>query len=244
MELLNGKVALVTGASRGIGRATALRLAREGVALVAGATGLERLETLRKEIESLGAAILVQACDVTRLSDCEELVKSAVKRFGGLDILINNAGIGYSGRVVDSNPKEAEWMVRVNVLGVYYMARSVLPVMIDRKKGDIVNIASVAGLKYSPNFALYSATKFAVRAFSEGLRNEVQTHNIRVATVNPGMVATHFFDAFSEGGVVLPTDKGDLLEPEDIADAIYFALTRPRSVALNEVTIRPYWQER
>jgi 3-oxoacyl-[acyl-carrier protein] reductase len=141
MELLNGKVAVVTGASKGIGRATALRLAREGVALVAGATGLERLETMREEAESLGAAILVQACDVTRLSDCEELVKSAVKQFGGVDILINNAGIGYSGRVVDSNPREADRMVRVNVLGVYYMARSVLPVMIDRKKGDIVNIA-------------------------------------------------------------------------------------------------------
>ena len=186
----------------------------------------------------------MQSCDVTCLSDCQELVKSAVKRFEGVDILINNAGIGYSGRVVDSNPFEAERMVRVNVLGVYHMARSVLPVMIDRKKGDIVNIASVAGLKYSPNFALYSATKFAVRAFSEGLRNEVQAHNIRVATVNPGMVDTNFFDAFSEGGVVLPTDKGDLLKPEDIADAIHFALTRPRSVALNEVTIRPYWQER
>jgi methionine aminopeptidase len=112
------------------------------------------------------------------------------------------------------------------------------------KKGDIVNIASVAGLKYSPKFALYSATKFAVRAFSEGLRNEVQGHNIRVATVNPGMVDTHFFDAFSAGGVVVPADKGDLLKPEDIADAIHFALSRPRSVALNEITIRPYWQER
>jgi NADP-dependent 3-hydroxy acid dehydrogenase YdfG len=186
----------------------------------------------------------VQGCDVTRLSDCEELVKSAVKRFGGVDILINNAGIGYSGRVVDSDPLEAERMVRVNVLGVYHMARSVLPVMMERKKGDIVNIASVAGLKYSPNFALYSATKFAVRAFSEGLRNEVQAHDIRVATVNPGMVATHFFDAFSAGGVLPPADKGDLLKPEDIAEAIHFALTRPRSVALNEVTIRPYWQER
>ena len=94
----------------------------------------------------------------------------------------------------------------------------------------------------STGFGAYHS--YAVRAFSEGLRNEVQTHNIRVATVNPGMVATHFFDAFSAKGVVLPTDKGDLLKPEDIADAIYFALTRPRSVVLNKVTIRPYWQER
>jgi NADP-dependent 3-hydroxy acid dehydrogenase YdfG len=107
-----------------------------------------------------------------------------------------------------------------------------------------VNIASVASLKYSPNFALYSATKFAVRAFSERLRNEVQAHNIRVATVNPGMAGTHFFDAFSDGGVVLPTDKGDLLNPEGIAVAVHFALKRPRCVALNEVTMRPYWQER
>ncbi|MFZ0612775.1 MAG: SDR family oxidoreductase [Desulfobacterales bacterium] len=244
MEQLNGKVAVITGASKGIGRATALRLARDGVTLVAGATGWERLEALKSEAAGMGAAIHVQRCDVTCLADCEDLVESAVKRFGGVDILINNAGIGYSGPVVDSSPEEAETMVRVNVLGVYHMARSVLPVMIDRQKGDIVNIASVAGLKYSPNFALYSATKFAVRAFSEGLRNEVQAHNIRVATVNPGMVATHFFDSFSAGGMSLPTDKGELLKPEDIAEAIYFALTRPRSVALNEVTVRPYWQER
>ncbi len=244
MEHLKGKIAIITGASKGIGRATALRLARDGVALVAGATGVEGLEALEKEAAELGAAIRVQRCDVTRRADCEDLVKSAVKQFGSVDILINNAGIGFSGKVVDSNPAEAETMVRVNVLGVYYMARSVLPGMIERQRGDIVNIASVAGLKYSPNFALYSATKFAVRAFSEGLRNEVQAHNIRVATVNPGMVDTHFFDSFSADGMSLPTGQGELLKPEDIAEAIYFALTRPRSVALNEVTVRPYWQER
>jgi NADP-dependent 3-hydroxy acid dehydrogenase YdfG len=124
------------------------------------------------------------------------------------------------------------------------MSRAVLPRMIQQKRGDIVNIGSVAGLKYSPGFAMYSATKFAVRAFSEGLRNEVQPHNIRVTTVHPGMTDTHFFDSFSQGGMPLPADRGDILRPEDIADAVHFVLTRPANTALNELTLRPAWQER
>ncbi len=132
----------------------------------------------------------------------------------------------------------------VNVLGVYYMTRAVLPSMIEQQCGDIINIGSVAGLKYSPNFAMYSATKFAVRAFSEALRNEVQDHNIRVTLIHPGMTKTPFFDSFTQGGSPVPLDKGEILKPEDIANAVHFALTRPEGVSLNEVTVRPTWQER
>ena len=242
--MLTGKVAVITGASKGIGRATSLRLARDGVKLVIGATSTQLLDSVRREAEDAGTQAVACYCDVSRQADCESLAETAKDKFGKIDILINNAGIGYSGKVVDLVPEDAENMVRVNILGVYFMTRAVLPTMIERECGDIVNIGSVAGIKYSPGFAFYSATKFAVRAFSEGLRNEVQEHNIRVTTVHPGMVETNFFDSFARGGIKLPSGTGDLLKPEDISDSIHFALTRPRSAALNELTLRPYWQER
>lgn len=244
MKSLKGKVALITGASKGIGRATAQRLAEDGAHTVVGATGLDLLETLRKELEALGVQCLAERCDVALLSDCEDLVQKSLNRFGKIDILVNNAGVGFSGKIVDSDPKKVEQMLKVNVLGVYYMTRSVLSFMIERGEGDIVNLGSVAALKYSPNFAIYSATKFAVRAFSEALRNEVQGHGIRVTLIHPGMTKTPFFESFTRGGLPLPLDRADILKPEDIADAIHFALTRPEGVSLNELTVRPTWQER
>jgi len=244
MKSLKGKVALITGASKGIGRATAQRLAEDGAHTVVGATGLDLLETLRKELEALGVQCLAERCDVALLSDCEDLVQKTLDRFGKIDILVNNAGVGFSGKILDSDPKIVEQMLKVNVLGVYYMTRSVLPSMIERGEGDIVNLGSVASLKYSPNFAIYSATKFAVRAFSEALRNEVQGHGIRVTLIHPGMTKTPFFESFTRGGLPLPLDRADILKPADIADAIHFAVTRPEGVALNELTVRPTWQER
>lgn len=244
MNSLRARVALVTGASKGIGRATALRLAQDGANMVIAATSNDLLEKVKGELEGLGAESIAVRCDVTHLSECEDLVQQALSRFGHIDILVNNAGVGFSGKIVDSDPKEAEQMVKVNILGVYYMTRLVLPSMIEQGRGDIVNIGSVAGLKYSPNFAIYSATKFAVRAFSEALRNEVQGHNIRVTLVHPGMTRTAFFDSFTKGGSPVPIDKGEILRPEHIADAIHLALTRPDGSALNEMTVRPTWQER
>jgi NADP-dependent 3-hydroxy acid dehydrogenase YdfG len=244
MIQLKGKVALVTGASKGIGRASALKLAEDGANIVIGATSADLLEVLRRDIRSLGVECLAERCDVTRLSDCESLVQQSRERFGKIDILINNAGVGFSGKIVDSDPGKAEQMVMVNLMGVYYMTRAVLPSMMERQGGDIINIGSVASLKYSPNFAMYSATKFAVRAFSEALRNEVQDHNIRVTLIHPGMTKTSFFDSFAQGGSPIPLDKGEILKPEDIANAVHFALTRPQGVSLNEVTVRPTWQER
>jgi NADP-dependent 3-hydroxy acid dehydrogenase YdfG len=244
MKSLKGKVALITGASKGIGHATARRLAEEGADTVVGATGLDLLETLRKDLEALGVQCLAERCDVALLSDCEDLVQKTLDRFGKIDILVNNAGVGFSGKIVDSNPKKVEQMLKVNVLGVYYMTRSVLPSMIERAEGDIVNLGSVASLKYSPNFAIYSATKFAVRAFSEALRNEVQGHGIRVTLIHPGMTKTPFFESFTRGGLPLPLDRDDILKPEDIANAIHYAVTRPEGVSLNELTVRPTWQER
>ena len=187
---------------------------------------------------------MAERCDVASLVDCQRLVDHALDKFGRIDVLVNNAGVGHAGRVVDLNPEFAERMVQVNLLGMFYITRSVLPTMIAQGSGDIVNIGSVDGLKYSPNIAMYSATKFAVRAFSESLRNEVQEHDIRVTLINPGKVNTDLLDSFNRNGNSMQVDKGELLKPETIAEAIYFAVTRPRGVALNELTIRPTWQER
>ncbi len=244
MSQLKGKVALVTGASKGIGRACALRLAEAGANVVIGAKSIDLLEMLGKDIDGLGVESLAEGCDVSRFADCEDLVEKSIDRFGRIDILINNAGVGYSGKIVDSKPAEIEQMVRVNLLGVYYMTRAVLPSMIEREQGDIINIGSVAAIKYSPNFAMYSATKFAVRAFSEALRNEVQGHDIRVTLIHPGMTKTPFFDSFTQGGSPLPLDKGEIMKPEHIANAVHFALIHPEGVSLNELTVRPNWQER
>lgn len=244
MTSLQGKVAVVTGASKGIGRATALRLGEDGARMVIAATSVDLLQTLREDLEGMGVECLSQRCDVTRLSDCESLIRQSLERFGTIDILVNNAGVGFSGKIVESDPEQAEQMVKVNILGVYHMTRTVLPSMIERRRGDIVNIGSVAGVKYSPQFAMYSATKFAVRAFSEALRNEVQGHNIRVTLIHPGMTNTPFFESFAGKGSPVPLDKGEILDPGDIADAIHHALTRPDGVSLNELTVRPTWQER
>ena len=244
MTELTGKVALVTGASKGIGRETALRLAKEGADLVLGATSIDLLDQLSAEIGQYDVQSLAERCDVVKLGDCQRLVEHALDKFGRIDVLVNNAGVGYAGRVVDLNPELAERMVNINLLGMFYITRSVLPTMIAQGSGDIVNMGSVAGLKYSPNFAMYSATKFAVRAFTEGLRNEVQEHDIRVTLINPGMVNTDLMTSFNRNGSTFSTDKGEILKPEIIADAIHFAVTRPRGVALNEMTVRPTWQER
>ena len=244
MSFLKGKVALITGASKGIGKAVAKRLAKDGAIIAATATNKVLLENLGRELIDLGAECMVQPCDVSCLKECENLTQETLSKFGKIDILVNNAGLGYSGKIVDSDPVEVEKMIKVNVLGVYYMTKLVLPGMIERSEGNVVNIGSIAALKYSPNFAVYSATKFAVRAFSEALRNEVQGHKIRVTLVHPGMTKTPFFDSFTKGGSPVPMDKGDILKPEDIANAISFALNQPDGVALNELTVRPNWQER
>ncbi|MBW2102921.1 MAG: SDR family oxidoreductase [Deltaproteobacteria bacterium] len=244
MESISGRRALITGATKGIGKAIALRLGAAGARIAAAATSEDRLEQLCGELRELGIECFARPCDVTDPEQVGGFVEEAAENLGGIDILVNNAGVGYSGTVADSDPAEMEKMIRVNFFGVYLMTRMALPVMIGQGGGDIVNMGSVAGLKYSPNFAIYSATKFAVRAFSEALRNEVQGHGIRVTLIHPGMTRTPFFESFARGGAPLPLDREDILRPEDIARAVEFAVTRPEGVSCNEITVRPTWQER
>jgi NADP-dependent 3-hydroxy acid dehydrogenase YdfG len=243
---LAGKVALITGASRGIGRALAVELGGLGANLVLAARSREELAVAAQEAGEGGVnQVVVQAADVSRRQEVERLAGAVRDSFGGLDILVNNAGLGRAGKLVDSDPDEVDLMIRVNLWGLYLVTRFCLPLMAGRGGGEVVNIASVAAVKYSPGFAMYSATKFGVKALSEALRNEVQDQGIRVLTVHPGMTASHFFEGFTpDGKPQVDTGGRPLLQPAEVARAIAQALTLPANAAVNELTIRPVWQER
>lgn len=241
---LMGKTALVTGASRGIGAALALRLARAGANLVLAARERDDLLAVAAAAED-GAPVkvLAQVCDVSRRGQVEELARVVEDGFGRLDILINNAGLGRAAPVLESDPDDAEMMISVNLLGLYYVTRLCLPLM--GEGGDIVNLGSVAGIKSSPGFAVYAATKAAVCSFSESLRMELREQDIRVITVNPGMTDSNFFDGFTkEGKPQVATGGREILTPDQVAGAMLDVLLQPRNVAINEFTIRPSWQER
>ncbi|MCB2186658.1 MAG: SDR family oxidoreductase [Deltaproteobacteria bacterium] len=241
---LAGRNALVTGASSGIGRAVAQDLLRAGcrVLLTARRTA-ELAETAHAADDPGPERAVILAGDVARPETAQALAKAVAERWGRLDILVNAAGVGYAGSVQDSDPDQVRRMLDVNLWGLYLVTRAMLPLM--PGPGDLVNLASVAGLKFSPGFAMYSASKFAVRAFSEALRNEVQGRGLRVTTVHPGMTDTAFFANFlSGGGSPVPHGQGELLTPEQVAQVIMFALTLPPGAALNEFTLRPTWQPR
>lgn len=239
MNELQGKVAIITGASRGIGRAISLALSKKGVNLVLAARNEKDLVTLRDEIIEKGGEALAVKTDVGMIEDCKYLVQQSLNAYSEIDILINNAGrgLGGGGPIEASDPEEVTKMVQINLLGTYYCTFAVLPSMKAQSSGHIVNVSSVVGIKYFPQSPMYSATKFAVRAFSEGLRNQVQKWNIRVTTVYPGQTDTPMLER------VPLAERNKLLRPEHIARAIIHALEYPDGVSINEIVIRPTWQE-
>ncbi len=241
---LLGRAALITGASRGIGAALAVRLGQAGADLVLAARNQDDLERSAEASRLPGVnQVLAHTCDVARREDVEGLAQAARSAFGKLDIIINNAGMGRAAPVLESDPADAERMIAVNFWGLYLVTRLCLPLM--GAGGDVVNLGSVAGIRPSPGFALYAATKAAVCSFSESLRMELREKDIRVITVNPGMTASHFFDGFTkQGRPPVATGGRELLSPGDVAGAVLDALLQPRNVAINQFTIRPAWQER
>ncbi len=243
---LAGRVALVTGASSGLGRALALELARRGARLVLAARDRDRLSrTAREALVTDPADVLVQPTDLTRRQEVEALAAAAQRAFGGLDILVNNAGLGRADRVIDSDPGEVESMIQVNLWGLYLVTRFCLPLMLGRESGQVVNISSVAASNPSPGFAMYAATKAAVSSFSQSLRQELRGEGIRVLDVCPGMTDTAFFAGFAAGGKSpLPLEAGPLLKPSEVATAVADAICLPPNAAVNQLTIRPAWQER
>ena len=251
--VLQGTVALVTGASSGIGEATALSLASEGASVAVAARRRDRLEALAKRIEEAGGRALVLEADVTEEAQAGEIVRRTVEELGRLDTLVNNAGVMLLGPIEGAPTEEWRRMVQLNLLGLFYCTHAALPHLLEaasdgpRNVADVVNVSSVAGRVARLGSGVYNATKWGVVAFSESLRQEVTERHVRVTIVEPGAVltelATHLRPEILE--LQAQTFKHvEMLRAEDIADAVAYAVTRPRRVALNEILVRPTEQVR
>ena len=250
-SVLKGTVALVTGASSGIGAATATALAQHGAAVALAARRRDRLEALATDIRSQGGTALVVECDITDQQQAAEAVERTVAELGRLDTLINNAGVMLLGPVVGAPLAEWQQMVELNVLGLLYCAHAALPHLLraaqdsQRQVADMVNISSVAGRAARNGNGVYTLTKHGVGAFSDALRQEVTGRYVRVSLVEPGATATEL--ASHNRPEILDSIRsqfGQRMQAEDIADVILYVVTRPRHVAINEVLIRPTEQVR
>ena len=244
---LSGRVAAITGASSGIGEATALALAQAGAAVSLGARRVDRLEALAAKIEGSGGRAIAVECDVADEASAHAFIAATVEQLGRLDILVNNAGVMLLGPIEGTDTDEWRQMMDVNVLGLLYCTQAAMPHLRDGGHGHIVNVSSVAGRTASAFVGVYNATKWAVTGFSEALRQEAAMSKIRVTCVEPGMVETELPSHNTNPLVVERIDKlkekyGEVLEAEDIADAILHAVTAPPRVNVNEVLIRPSGQ--
>ncbi len=246
--MIKDKVAIITGASSGIGYATALALAKAGAKVAIGARRIDKLSKLENEIKKNGGEVFSQKLDVTQKSDCDSFVDSVLKKWGTIDILVNNAGIMPLSFVKNLKVDEWEQMIDVNIKGVLYCTAAIIPHMREKKSGHIVNISSVAGRIVFPAGSVYCATKHAVTAFSEGLRQELSPRsNIRVSCIEPGVVSTELTNTITDESLqsfVESAKKMQVLQAEDIANAILYVVDSPVHVNVNEVLVRPTTQER
>jgi len=245
---IKGKVAVITGASSGIGYATALALSKAGAKVAIGARRTDKLEHLENEIKKNGGEVLSHKLDVTKKDDCNAFVDQAIKKWGTVDILVNNAGLMPLSFVKNLKVDEWEQMIDVNIKGVLFCTAAVIPQMKKEKSGHIVNISSVAGRIVFPSGSVYCATKHAVTAFSEGLRQELSARsNIRVTCIEPGAVETELLNTITDESLQSFLDaakKMRALKATDIADAILFAVQAPEHMNVNEILVRPTTQER
>ncbi len=242
------KVIIITGASSGIGEATALKLSKEGAKVVLTARREDRLKDLKEKIENNGGEALIVTGDVTSKSDYEELVNKTLEKFNTIDALINNAGLMPLSYVEKLKTDEWEKMVDVNIKGVLNGVAAVLPTMIENKGGNIINISSSAAHNYFPGGAVYCATKSAVKMFSEGLRQELAPkYGINVTSIEPGAVSTELTDTITDEDIketFKEMQKMTFLEAEDIAEAIHYALVQPARANINDVFIMPTEQQK
>jgi NADP-dependent 3-hydroxy acid dehydrogenase YdfG len=241
---LDGKIVLVTGASSGIGEATALALSAEGARVAAGARRADRLESLAAKAPG---EVLTLDLDVTDQESVRAAVAETVERFGALDVLVNNAGVMLNGLIAGADTSEWKRMVETNLLGSMYTVHAALPHLLD-SKGAILQISSTSGRIASAYSGVYAATKFGINAFSESLRQEVTAQGVRVVVVEPGFVATeltsHITDPTMQAAAQQMADSMRTLQPDDIANAVVYALAQPEHVAVNEILIRPTDQTR
>jgi NADP-dependent 3-hydroxy acid dehydrogenase YdfG len=240
----DGPVAAITGASSGIGEATALALAGAGYSVALGARREDRLREIAGRVESEGARAAVLPCDVTDEAQAHGFVQSTREQLGRVDVLVNNAGVMLPGPVDGADTDEWRRMIDVNVYGLLYCTHAAMPVMRDQGGGHIVNVSSVAGRRAALGTAVYNLTKFGVNGFSEALRQEALHSNIRVTLIEPGFVDTELQSHMTHPMAKQATERmreeiGEVLEPEQIADAIAYAVSLPQHVAVNEVLVRP-----
>jgi NADP-dependent 3-hydroxy acid dehydrogenase YdfG len=249
---LEGTVALVTGASSGIGDATARALARAGASIAVAARRRDRLEALAGDVRGTGGRVLVLESDITDPDQATEAVESTVGEFGRLDILVNNAGVMLLGPMVGADVSEWTRMLDLNVRALLQCTHAALPHLLKaaesgpRRVADLVNVSSVAGRIARPGSGIYNATKFAVGALSESLRAEVTKRHVRIGLVEPGAVATELQAQNRpeiQEQIAARFAQQELLQAADIADAVLYMVTRPRHVAVNEMLVRPTEQE-
>lgn len=239
MSNVENKVVLITGASSGIGEATARVLAARGACVVLGARRTEKLTSIAKDIESQGGAVRIRTLDVASLADVQAFADFAEKEFGRIDVMVNNAGVMPLSPLSALKVEEWNWMIDVNIRGVLHGIAAVLPGMEARGRGHIVNVSSVGGFVVQPTGAVYSATKFAVRAISEGLRKE--SDKIRCTCVYPGVVESELAETISDATARdrMKTYRKIAIQPDAIGRAIQYAIEQPDDVDVNEIVVRP-----
>ncbi|HEK6868609.1 TPA: SDR family oxidoreductase [Staphylococcus aureus] len=230
MTVLTDKVAVVTGAGSGIGESIATLLHEEGAKVVLAGRNKEKLQNVANQLSQ--DSVKVVPTDVTNKEEVDELIKIAQQTFGGLDIVINSAGQMLSSKITDYQVDEWDSMIDVNIKGTLYTAQAALPTMLEQSSGHLINIASISGFEVTKSSTIYSVTKAAVHTITQGLEKELAKTGVKVTSISPGMVDTAITAAYN------PTDRKKL-EPQDIAEAVLYALTQPKHVNVNEITVRP-----
>jgi clavulanate-9-aldehyde reductase len=244
---LSGQVVAITGASSGIGEATALAAAKAGAAVSLAARRADRIEALAARIADEGGRAIAVPTDVGEDDQAQAFVRRTIDGLGGLDALVNNAGVMLLGPIPGADTEEWRRMIHVNVFGVLYTTHAALPHLLEQGSGSIVNVSSVAGRRATAGSGVYNLTKFGVNAFSEALRQEVAEHNVRVTVVNPGAVSTELREHLSPELQQSQRDRLSGVTPlaaTDIANTIIYALGQPEHVSLNEILVRPTRQQR
>ncbi len=235
---LEGKVAIITGASRGIGRAVAQALAREGLNLVLAARSKNELESLETELERSGCDVLSVEADLRQEADVRNLFRRSFEHFPNIDILINNVGVGKYGTVSSLSVQDYDWMMNSNMRSSFLCTHAILPHLLERNQGSIIFIGSVAGLRGLPQEAVYCASKFAQTGFAQALDHEVREHGIKVSLIAPGGVHTHF--AIGTGREAGDPGLDAMLDAEDVAEAVLFALKQPEKSRVFLIGMRPH----
>ncbi|MCQ1477257.1 SDR family oxidoreductase [Staphylococcus aureus] len=230
MTVLTDKIAVVTGAGSGIGEAIATLLHEEGAKVVLAGRNKDKLQNVANQLAQ--DSVKVVPTDVTKKEEVDELIKIAQQTFGGLDIVINSAGQMLSSKITDYQVDEWDSMIDVNIKGTLYTAQASLPTMLEQSSGHLINIASISGFEVTKSSTIYSATKAAVHTITQGLEKELAKTGVKVTSISPGMVDTAITAAYN------PSDRKKL-DPQDIAEAVLYALTQPSHVNVNEITVRP-----